>query len=163
MCVLMVVAALREQNKFCLIGLRNVLEQEQDTGRWRGDQAPLSLSKQQIAASIIHTLTTQLMANTCHFSLAFQWIKDGSHPHYSNILGSSSFSYSNVWCPSLSYHHLKYLILIILRLTHAPSLDYPQIYLNIPYNCCSDDTIHPGQWSVVRALLVRVEEPISSS
>ena len=31
MCVLMVVAGLREQNKFCLIGLRNVLEQEQDT------------------------------------------------------------------------------------------------------------------------------------
>ena len=67
MCVLMVVAGLREQNKFCLIGLRNALEQEQDTERWRGDQAPLS--KQQIAASIIHTLTTQLMASTCHFSL----------------------------------------------------------------------------------------------
>ena len=63
----MVVAGLREQNKFCLIGLRNVLEQEQDTGEVERGQE--GLSKQQIAASIIHTLTTQLMASTCHFSL----------------------------------------------------------------------------------------------
>ena len=66
-CVLMVVARLGEQNKFCF----NWIEEcaGAGAGHWRGTRGPGTISKQQIAASIIHTLTTELMVNTCHFSL----------------------------------------------------------------------------------------------